>query len=139
MMRESFWLEMEEPTQETNDLAVDLFDRYGRLNTQFYDHEVKKGSGVWGSELDHGDLLLFQELIVDETYRRRSIGTELVMAILEKTRKKVVGDFFARARPGALWSQIPIDNPVVEREAQQEAMESALGFWHAMEFRRVGI
>lgn len=140
MMRESFWFEMEDPTQETHDLAFDLFDRYGRLKPEFYDHDVKKGSGVWRNELDHGDLLLFGDLTVHEAHRRRGIGTKLVNAILEKTRAKVpqrVG-FFALARPGFLWSQIPSDNPVTMKEAQQEALKSALGFWHAMGFRRVG-
>lgn len=140
MMRESFWLEMESPAQETHDLAFDLFDRYGRLNPEFYDHDVNKGSGVWGNELDRGDLLLFEMLGVDSAYRRRGIGTKLVNAILEKTTKKVserVG-FFALARPGFLWREIPKDNPAAAREAKQEAMKAALGFWHAMGFRRVG-
>lgn len=140
MMRESFWVEMEDPTQETHDLAFDLFDRYGRLNRVFYDHVVNKGSGVWGNELDHGDLLLFEELKVGSAYRRRGIGTKLVNAILEKTRKKVskqVG-FFALARPGSLWSEMPRDNAAAEREAHQDAMKAALGFWHSMGFRRVG-
>lgn len=140
MMRESFWLEMEEPTQETHDLAFDLFDRYGRLNPGFHNHVVNKGSGVWGNELDHGDLLLFEELKVGTAYRRRGIGTKLVTAILEKTRKKVSEQegFFALARPGALSSEMPRDNAAAEREAGQDAMKAALGFWHAMGFRRVG-
>lgn len=140
MMRESFWLKMGITTQETHDLAFGLFDRYGRLNPEFYDHDVNKGSGVWGNELDHGDILLFEELKVDTTCRRRGIGTKLVNAILEKTSKKVserVG-FFALARPGFLWSETPRDNPDTVREAQQDAMKAALGFWHAMGFRRIG-
>lgn len=63
-MRESFWLELEEPSAETSSLAFDLFDRYGRLNPEYYEHEFRKGSGVWGNELNHGDLLLFEELQV---------------------------------------------------------------------------
>ncbi|KAL1847993.1 hypothetical protein Daus18300_013753 [Diaporthe australafricana] len=142
MMRESFWLEMESPTQETSDLAFDLFDRYGRLNSEFYKHEINRGSGVWGNELDHGDLLLFEEITVDTADRRSGIGTKLVNAILEKTRAKVskrVG-FFALARPGSLWSEVSTlsDNPASMREAENDAMKAALGFWHAMGFRRVG-
>jgi GNAT superfamily N-acetyltransferase len=142
MMRESFWLEMEAPTQETHDLAFDLFDRYGRLNAGFYDHDVNKGTGVWGNELDRGDLLLFEELKVDTAYRRQGIGTKLVNAILEKTKKKVsehVG-FFALARPGFLSSEVPVswNNPAATREARRDAIKTALGFWHALGFRRVG-
>lgn len=140
MIRESFWLEMESPTQDTHDLASELFDRYGRLNPEFYDHDVNKGSGVWGKELDHGDLLLFDQVKVGTAYRRQGIGTKLVTAILDKTRKKVserVG-FFALARPEFLWSEIPRDNSAAMREAQEDALKAALGFWHAMGFRRVG-
>lgn len=139
-MRESFWEEMECPTQDTHDLAFELFDRYGRLNPEFYDHDVNKGSGVWGDELDHGDLLILEELKVDTAYRRRGTGTKLVNAILEKTKKKVsdrVG-FFALVRPGALRSELPTWDPAAMREAEQSAMKAALGFWRAMGFRRVG-
>lgn len=93
---------MEEPTRETHDLAFDLFDRYGRLNTEFYEHDINKGTGVWGKELDRGDLLLFEEIRVDAAHRRRGIGAKLVNAILEKTRKKVSDEvgFFALTSPG---------------------------------------
>lgn len=141
-MRESFWFEMEQPTQETCDLAFDLFDRYGRLNPEFYEHDINKGTGVWGNELDRGDLLFFEELTVDAAHRRRGIGTKLVNAILEKTRKKVserVG-FFALARPGFLWREVSHleDDPAAMGEAQEDAEKGGLAFWHAMGFRRVG-
>ncbi|KAH8756589.1 hypothetical protein F5883DRAFT_503515 [Diaporthe sp. PMI_573] len=141
-MRESFWTNMEEPTQETSDLAFDLFDRYGRLNPEFYEHDINKGTGVWGKELDHGDILLFDVLRVDAAYRRRGIGAKLVNAILEKTREMVserVG-FFALTRSGFLWSEmshLKKDSAEMEK-AQDDAENGALGFWHAMGFRRVG-
>ena len=143
-IRESFWLEMESPTQETSDLAFDLFDRYGRLNPWFYEHDFHKGSGVWGNELDHGDLLLFEVVKVDAAYRRRGIGMKLVNAILDKTRKKVSeqAGFFALACPGFLWSEMSPDtrdNPSAMGKAEKDAaMQAALGFWHALGFRRVG-
>lgn len=141
-MRESFWSEMEQPTQETSDLAFDLFDRYGRLNPEFYEHDVNKGTGVWGNELDRGDLLLFENLTVDAVHRRRGIGTKLVNAILEKTRKKVserVG-FFALVRPGFLWREVSHrrNNPAAMKQAQEDAEKGGLAFWHAVGFRRVG-
>ena len=41
-----FWTEMAEPTSETSCLAFDLFDRYGCLNRQYYEHSFKRGSGA---------------------------------------------------------------------------------------------
>ncbi|KAG8161066.1 hypothetical protein KVR01_009330 [Diaporthe batatas] len=139
---DSFWTEMDEPTRETHDLAFDLFDRYGRLNPEFYEHEVNKGTGVWGKELDRGDLLLFEEISVDAAHRRRGIGAKLVNAILERTRKKVsdkVG-FFALIRPGFLWAELRHlqEGSAEMKEAQHAAMEGALAFWHSLGFRRVG-
>lgn len=141
-MRESFWFEMEECAQETYDLAYDLFDRYGRLNPEFYEHVTRKGTGVWGNELDHGDLLLFEQLTVDAAHRRRGIGTKLVNAILEKTRKKVSKEvgFFALARPESLSGEVSHlrGEPAATGEAQEDAEKGNLAFWHAMGFRRVG-
>lgn len=108
-MRESFWLEMEGPLQETHNLAFDLFDRYGRLDPEFYEHDLRKGTGVWGNELDHGDILLFETLKVSAGYRQRRIGTKIVNAIMETTRKKVSNSvgFFALVCPGFLISELP--------------------------------
>lgn len=98
-MRSAFWVEMEEPSQETSDLAFELFDRYGRLNREYCDHEIRKGSGAWGRELDHGDILLFESISVERLWRHRGIGTKMVNAILDKVRAKS-SSFFAFARPG---------------------------------------
>ncbi|KAL5379867.1 hypothetical protein DPSP01_008149 [Paraphaeosphaeria sporulosa] len=54
----SFYSDLEQPTQETSMPAFELFDRYGRLKLNHKEHTVQKGSGIWGDELDNGDLLL---------------------------------------------------------------------------------
>jgi len=142
-MRESFWLEMEHPTQETRDLTFELFDRYGRFNREYYEHEFRKGTGVWGNELDYGDLLLFEELEVDPEYRRLGLGTGIVKAILERTRKKVDESegFFALVRPGFLLSELPRgerENPERSRSSRKRLSDVSRGFWHSLGFRRVG-
>ncbi len=97
----NFWVEMEELTRETSDLAFELFDRYGRLEPKYYKHDFKRGTGAWGPELDSGDILLFESLSIASQWRRRGLGTKIVKAILDKVREKS-RRFFALVRPGYL-------------------------------------
>lgn len=50
-MRSGFWEEMEGPSQETCDVAFEVFDRYGIVKAKYKDHPVQRGTGVWGNEL----------------------------------------------------------------------------------------
>lgn len=45
-------------------LAFSRFDRFGRLRSEFKTHPIMKGIGIWGQELDHGDLLLIEEVFL---------------------------------------------------------------------------
>ena len=112
-----------------------LFDRYGRLDREYYEHDFKKGTGVWGNELDRGDLLLFESLQVGYEWRRRGIGRKVVDAVLERTRKKVDEStgFYAVVRPGFLLSEFDRSEDFGERE-----MKIAQSFWRSLGFRRVG-
>ncbi|KEZ40578.1 hypothetical protein SAPIO_CDS8491 [Scedosporium apiospermum] len=133
-MRASFWQELEKPSSETSDLAFNLFDRYGRLDREYYEHDFRKGTGVWGNELDRGDLLLFESLQVGYEWRRRGIGRKVVDAVLERTRKKVDENtgFYAVVRPGFLLSEFDRSEDFGERE-----MRIAQSFWRSLGFRRV--
>lgn len=96
---------MEQPTEETSALAFDLFDRYGRLKPEFKVHPVKKGSGIWNTELNEGDIFSIESLGINGQYRRLGQGTTLVRAMLEKVRDKTLG-FVTVVRPGVLRSEL---------------------------------
>ena len=64
-IRANFYAQMEEPTHDTCELAFDLFDRWGCVKDDFLRHPIKKGTGVWGKELNEGVILLFEYISVD--------------------------------------------------------------------------
>ncbi|ETS84836.1 hypothetical protein PFICI_02861 [Pestalotiopsis fici W106-1] len=135
-MRALFWNEMEVPSRELSKLAFELFDRYGRLRSDYCDHDVRKGTGVWGKELNYGDLLLFEEIKIDRQWRRQGIARQIVKAILETTRTKVASHvgFFALVRPGYLTREA-----TSAQEPPEKQEEIAQCFWKSLGFRRVGI
>ena len=71
---------MEELTRDFFELAFGLFDRWGNLKSELRNHPIKKGTGVWGEELDEGKFLLIEEFTIDENHRRKGYGRKLVGA-----------------------------------------------------------
>ncbi|KAF4471868.1 hypothetical protein FALBO_1234 [Fusarium albosuccineum] len=140
-----FWTAMEEADKDTSDLAFDLFDRFGRLDRQFYEHPIKKGTGVWNTELDTGDILLFKRIDIKPDNCLQKFGTMLFRDIMEKTRFKS-RKFFALAHPG--WylriSKLAVeagnaDKPTKDEEEQDRLkIEAEEKFFRSLGFRRVG-
>jgi GNAT superfamily N-acetyltransferase len=134
---------MEEPSRETSLLAFDLFDRYGRLRSEFKDHPIRKGSGVWSKELDTGDILLIEEIKIDKAYRRRGLGKKVVGAMLEKAREKT-GQFFAVAWPtflneGDLRTETDgLADPEDKDKAFRREKAMIIRFFRSLGFRRIG-
>lgn len=137
-IRQAFWQNVEEPTQETADLAFTLFDRYGRFNPEYYEHDFRKGTGVWGKELDIGDILVIERIEVIQQWRRRGIATNLVNGILAKMEGKVAKDrgFFAMVNPGVLLMEQKQTEDYTTFFARE--MPISLRFWRSIGFRRVG-
>ncbi|KAM5345672.1 hypothetical protein ACJ41O_011533 [Fusarium nematophilum] len=132
-IRDDFWDNMEKPTKATSELAFQLFDRYGRLEREFYEHTVKKGTGVWASELDRGDLLLLEHIRVHPERRRQKVATRLINAIIKRTRTKS-RHFFAVAQPGHLSD----DLHSIDESERKPALEASVQFFRSLGFRRVG-
>jgi GNAT superfamily N-acetyltransferase len=83
VIQDNFYESMEVPHKGTMELALDLFDRYGRLKEEIHRHHLRKGSGVWNKELNDGDLVLIEDIMVEKQYRRKRIGSKLVLHIVE--------------------------------------------------------
>lgn len=132
-IKSTFWQEMKEPTILLRDLAFELFDRYGRLNKKYYQHSFKQGSGVWGRELDHGDILLIDTITVVSPRRRGGLGTRVIEALLDKTRKKT-RHFVALVAP-SYWTRT-FNFREGDRISEYEAVSKQ--FFRSLGFRRVG-
>jgi len=84
LIRANFPLQMEGVSQQITQLAFGPFDRYGQLTSEPEHHAVRKGSGVWKSSLDRGDILLMEEVWVSKACRGRGLGKKMVKAVLKK-------------------------------------------------------
>ncbi|KAI5462857.1 hypothetical protein BGZ63DRAFT_352168, partial [Mariannaea sp. PMI_226] len=134
-VRPDFLFEMNRPSAVTSALAFELFDRYGRFRGEFYNHRVRKGTGVWGKELDEGDILLFETIIVQSEYRRTGVGTLVIKLLMEAAQEKS-RKLIAFARPGHLG---PLVGSVKEKaQAVTESTINSQYFWQSLGFRRVG-
>ncbi|MCJ1479501.1 hypothetical protein MMC13_008187 [Lambiella insularis] len=66
------------------DAAYTPLDRWGNLRKDFYNHDFKKGSGVWGPELNGGSILLINGINVKHGWRKQGMATQLVRDVLQK-------------------------------------------------------
>lgn len=161
-IRADFYTEMEDPTQELADLAFDLFDRWGCVKDDFLYHSVKKGTGIWGEELNRGKILLFQSLTVEENLRRQGIGRKLAQNLWAKVIAETSASIvrypqfesptahddeecqFAVVLPTHLitggMQMAELEN--LSREAREQYLENskaaAIAFWRSLGFRRIG-
>ncbi|KAK8050971.1 hypothetical protein PG993_002356 [Apiospora rasikravindrae] len=135
-IRPSFWQDMEEPSQGTRDLAFGLFDRYGRVSRKYTDPGFRQGSGVWGCELDHGEILFFEKLAVDSRCRRRGVGTQLVQAVLDNIRANIgQNGYIVMVWPGILTQEVARRDG---DEAKRVYLATSRRFWRSLGFRRIG-
>ncbi|RYC61568.1 hypothetical protein CHU98_g4642 [Xylaria longipes] len=135
--RSAFWTEMEELCEESSLLAFELFDRYGRLNREYGEHEIRKGSGVWGKELDHGDILMIENIHIEPLWRRQGVGAKLVSAVLDKAQHES-RDFFAFVNPMHLTQETVRNDEKLDSGTICEQSENFMHFFRSLGFRRVG-
>jgi GNAT superfamily N-acetyltransferase len=142
-IRANFWRDMEEPCHEMSELAFDLFDRYGYLKDELKNHPVRKGSGVWGEELNKGNLLLIEYIQIDKQWRRQGLGRFVISAMIDKAEKRGTGIGFALLCPG--WLNYVVDKEEGDLKTKREKSDArdrhqviAETFYRSLAFRRVG-
>jgi len=141
-IRHKFWCNMEEPSEHLSDVTFRLFDRYGRLNKELKDHEIRKGTGAWGSELDHGDLFIIEEVWVDKLWRSKKIGKTIVTYLLGKSRAGKRSPEFSLVIPGVLNHDIKADirgkTEFEQYQLESKAQDIATSLYRSVGFRRIG-
>lgn len=134
-IRPSFWQDMEEVSRETCDVAFGLFDRYGRVERKYTEPGFRQGTGVWGRELDQGDILLIEKLRVEAGARRRGVGTKVAHEVLDHVRGSTGrGKYVAVVGPGMGLQ----DADETNGDEAMSALATARRFWRSLGFRRVG-
>ena len=140
-IRAKFYGEMDEPSHDTANVALGLFNRWGCLKPEFLNHPVKKGTGVWGPEMNEGRFLLIETLSIQNKYQRKGYGKKLFEQVWEKAANS--GCDFA-----IVWATVINTSDL---EAERSKLSSSEGellyqgkqngledFWRAMGFRRIG-
>ncbi|SPO05334.1 uncharacterized protein DNG_08021 [Cephalotrichum gorgonifer] len=139
-IQSDFYENMEVPHMGTMNLAFDLFDRYGRLKEEIREHPLRKGSGVWKTELDNGDLLLVEDVKVERKYRRMGIGSKLVLHILEEALRPRYNVAFAFAGAAAYYDDDgAAGEPGPSNIPHRAKVEAVVSFFRSLQFRRVGL
>jgi len=141
-MRANFWTEMDAASEDLSTIGFELFDRYGRLKEEFKSHIVRKGSGVWGDELDLGSFFVIEHLLVNAAWRRKGIGSKLTNTLMSNSRKSSRSPVFMIVLPGVLTEDVNAEmrfKPDREQaEFRSRAIEAAIAFYRFLGFRRVG-
>ncbi|CAM1504899.1 Fc.00g024900.m01.CDS01 [Cosmosporella sp. VM-42] len=140
VIQSAFHETMETPHQGTMDLALDLFDRYGRLKEEIHQHALRKGSGVWKTELDDGNLVLIENIEVERKYRRKGVGSKLVLHILEQAMRSQYNVAYAFAGAAAyLNDDGGAGNAGPSNAPHHAKVEGVESFLRSLQFRRVGL
>jgi GNAT superfamily N-acetyltransferase len=138
----TFWVDMDEPSEDLSNLAFSIFDRYGRLRHEFKEHIIRKGTGVWGSELDTGNLFVVEDMVVDRAWRRHGLGRAMLQTILRKAKSSRRDPSFILVRPGFLTRDIRQDvigkTRREEYDIQGQVVDGVTAFYQANGFRRIG-
>ncbi|KAF3903208.1 hypothetical protein ABW20_dc0102301 [Dactylellina cionopaga] len=141
-IRRTFWRSMEEPCEELASIAFDLFNRYGRLKQEYIDHTIRKGSGVWGSELDLGHLFVIESVSVNKDWRGKGVGKRIVTELIGKSRAGKRTPAFTILTPSWLNNELEPETrgkTILEKhQIETRVMTYNISFYRALGFRRIG-
>jgi|UniRef100_A0A8H7TQF1 GNAT superfamily N-acetyltransferase len=128
---------MKAASEETGELAEDLFTPDGRLLPEHRVRQItRNGILDWiDPPLDSDDVLTFTHIKIARAYRRKGLGKDLVQGILhEASEGKRLSAFVA---PGALESEYKDLKGEERARVIKEQVNICVDFWYSLGFRRV--
>ncbi|TGO80774.1 hypothetical protein BELL_0001g00350 [Botrytis elliptica] len=86
-IKSNFSSMMELSSYKMDEIAGELFDKFGCLHLKFKEHVIQRGTGAWGAEMDVSPLFLLEKIeIFDERFRRKGLGRAMVKALIQKSQ-----------------------------------------------------
>lgn len=128
----SFYEQMDRPSDLCCYLAIHLFSGHGLLKPKWISDPALKGSGRWTSEdLDSTDFIVIEHVQVDTVHRRKGIGKEMMNAVLNWALN--------RGANIAFFHTVELRRPLHGADAAyREKCSRAMAFCRSVGFRRVG-
>lgn len=128
-----------------------VFNRNGRIKPSLYKPEsLERGTGVWGSEINHGILAYIEVMRVSSKYQRKGLGRWVVeklltcdaLAVCPVVLRYLVDSHISDVKhcpffftmPGVINTSSPFEPPDPDFESKRNGVVS---FWSAVGFRRV--
>ncbi|KAG6906119.1 hypothetical protein DXG01_015842 [Tephrocybe rancida] len=87
--RGGFHTFMDDHHADLENLSSSLFNDNGRLKPGVLDGVVHRGTGVWGNELNQGEIVFILEMDVKEQFQSQGLGTAMLSKLLATQRVQV--------------------------------------------------
>ncbi|KAJ6590025.1 hypothetical protein DFH09DRAFT_1027257 [Mycena vulgaris] len=125
--RGSFF-EVMDVTDETQQFAVTLFDKFGEVRPHLVNPGCRSGSGCWGREMNSGNLVYIIDMTVKDSYQGQGVGTWML--------KQFLGSNHVQIDDTVICWPSPINS--INKEVWTAARDMQVAFFRKNHFRRIG-
>ncbi|KAF7864256.1 uncharacterized protein EAF02_010224 [Botrytis sinoallii] len=132
-IKSNFLSMMELPNYKMDEIAGELFEKFGCLHLKFKEHVIKRGTGAWGAEMDVGPL-----------FRRKGLGRAMVKALIQKSQAQAHPFRRLHAITKPDWTLDHLHKEAFGKSSRQQRaikrqpLDSAIAFYRSLGFRCIG-
>jgi hypothetical protein len=141
MIRPRFMQEMFTATGILRDIAIWIFDRYGRLREE---HKLDQKNTVenWEKKLDHGSLLVLHSFWVSKKWRRMGLARVMIHKLVKRVQALQIAHISMLAvpvgLPTELFEELLAQNAIAQPSSHNTDGLEAKFLLCSMGFRRIG-